>query len=134
VSASATVTGPADVNLCPSCGGTSGVRVRSGASPGVRAWSCVACRTDWAITVVNPRPQLFLDRLTVTVVLRQVIALAQEAPGLSEDQLRARLAGLARVARSAAVTDFPFTCEATIGHRLRDAPANQLPVADRPHH
>ncbi len=98
------VTGPADVNPCPSCGGTSGVRVRSSVSPGMRAWSCVACRTDWAIAVVTPRP--FLDHLTATVelaavrsMLRQVIALADEAPALPDDQLRARLADLAKTVR-----------------------------------
>jgi hypothetical protein len=80
------------------------VRVRSDASPGVRAWSCAACRTDWAITVANPRP--FLDHLAATVevaaarsVLRGIIALAEQAPALPDDQLRARLADLARTAR-----------------------------------
>jgi hypothetical protein len=70
----------------------------------MRAWSCTACRTDWAITVVNPRP--FLDHLTTTVelaaarsVLRQVIALAEQAPALTDDQVRARLVDLARTAR-----------------------------------
>jgi hypothetical protein len=80
------------------------VRVRSGASPGVRAWSCAACRTDWAITVVNPHP--FLDHLATTVelaavrsVLREIIALAEQAPALPDDQLRARLVDLARTVR-----------------------------------
>ena len=101
---SSMVTGPREINPCPSCGGTSGVRVRSGASPGVRAWSCTACQTDWAITVVNPRP--WLDHLTATVelaaarsMLRQVIALADKAPALPDDQLRARLVDLTRTAR-----------------------------------
>lgn len=76
-------TDPSGVDPCPCCGGTSGVKV---------------------ITGTNPRPQLFLDRLTATVVLRQVIALEEQAPGLSDDQLWVRLAGLARVARGAAVT------------------------------
>jgi transposase-like protein len=93
-----------EINPCPSCGGTSGVRVRSGTSPGVRAWSCAACRTDWAITVANPRP--FLDHLATSVelaaaraMLRQVIALAEQAPALPDDQLRARLVDLAKTAR-----------------------------------
>jgi hypothetical protein len=73
------------------------------------------------ITVVTPGPQLFLDRLTATVVLRQIIALAEQAPLLSDDQLRNRLASLARMARSA-VTDSRCTDEAPAGHRLRDTP------------
>jgi hypothetical protein len=54
--------------------------------------------------VVNPRP--FLDHLTATVelaavrsVLREIIALAEQAPALPDDQLRARLVDLARTAR-----------------------------------
>jgi hypothetical protein len=71
--------------------------------------------------VVTPSPQLFLDWLTATVVLRRVIALAQQAPRLSDDQLRARLTGLARMTRSA-VTDSRCTDEAQAGRRLRNAP------------
>jgi hypothetical protein len=56
VSASTTVTSPREINPCPSYGGTRGVRVRSVASPGVWAWSCAVCRTEWAIAVVNPCP------------------------------------------------------------------------------
>jgi hypothetical protein len=104
VSASTTVTGPADVNPCPSCGDTTSVQPTPGISPRVKAWSCAACRTDWAITVANPRP--FLDHLTASVelaaarsVLRAVIALADEAPALTDDQVRARLVDLARTAR-----------------------------------
>lgn len=100
----ASMTDPADVNPCPSCGGTSGVRVNSGASPGVRVWSCSACRTDWAITVVNPRPYLdylagWVEVAVARSVLRQVIALAEQAPVLSDEQLRARLVDLARTVR-----------------------------------
>jgi hypothetical protein len=98
------VSSPTDVDSCPSCGDASGVRVRSGASPRVWAWSCAACRTDWAITVVNPHP--FLDHLATTVelaaarsVLRGIIALAEQAPALPDDQLRAHLVDLARTAR-----------------------------------
>jgi hypothetical protein len=73
--------------------------------------------------VVTSGPQLFLDRLTTTVVLRQVIALAQQAPGLWDDQLRVRLAGLARAARSGCtVAEFRCTYEAPIGRWLSDAP------------
>jgi hypothetical protein len=93
------MTGPA-AEACPGCGDTTGVHPVPGLSPRVRAWSCPACRTDWAITVANPRP--WLDQLTATVelaaarsMLRQVIALADEAPALPDDQLRLRLRALA---------------------------------------
>jgi hypothetical protein len=141
MSALTTVSDPADVNPCPSCGGTSGVRVRSGASPGVRAWSCAACRTDWAIAVVNPRP--FLEHLTATVelaaarsMLRQVIALAAQAPALSDDQVRARLVDLARTTRPG-VPPWLMTprvaSEAPAGHWLRDCPriASRWPAGSR---
>jgi hypothetical protein len=107
VNALITVTGPAELDPCPYCGGISGVQVITGTPPTVQAWSCGECGTEWAITVVNPRLQSFLDRLTATVVLRGVIALADEAFQLSDDQLRARLAGLVPIARSA-VTDSPL--------------------------
>jgi hypothetical protein len=58
------MTSPAD-QACPGCGDTIGVQPTPGISPRVKAWSCTACRTDWAITVVNPRP--YFDRLTATV-------------------------------------------------------------------
>jgi hypothetical protein len=94
------VSDPTDVDPCPSCGGSSGVRVCSEASPGVRAWSCAACRTHWAITVATPRP--LVNHLTATVeltaarsVLREVIALADQAPGRTDEQLRLRLRALA---------------------------------------
>jgi hypothetical protein len=75
------------------------------APPSVQAWTCTACRTDWPITVVNPRQ--YLDRLAATVeqlgatrsVLRQVITLADDAPGLTDEQLRNRLVMLADRAR-----------------------------------
>lgn len=64
-----------------------------------------------------------------------VIALAKQAPGLSDDQLRARLAGLAPMARSA-VTDSRCTDEAPAGRRSSDAaPASAhggQPVPDPP--
>lgn len=41
-------------------------------------------------------PQLWLDHLTTAVALREIIALAQQAPGLTDAQLRARLVALAR--------------------------------------
>jgi hypothetical protein len=93
-----TVTGTID-EACPYCGETSGVQ-STPAPPSVQAWSCTACRTDWAITVVNPQP--YFDRLAATVelavarsVLRQVITLADEVATLSDKELRDRLLALA---------------------------------------
>jgi transposase-like protein len=93
-----TVTGPID-EACPYCGETSGVQ-STPAPSNVQAWTCTACRTDWAITVVNPQP--YFDRLAATVelaaarsVLRQVIMLADDAAMLSDKELRDRLLALA---------------------------------------
>ena len=60
MSTSTTVTGTGD-EACPGCGDTTGMQPTPGISPTVKAWSCAACRTSWAIAVVNPRP--FLDHL-----------------------------------------------------------------------
>jgi hypothetical protein len=100
VSTSTMMIGPAD-QACPGCGDTTGVQPTPGISPRVKAWSCTACRTDWAITVVNPRP--YFDRLAATVeqlgatrsVLRAVVTLAEDAATLSDQELRARLLALA---------------------------------------
>jgi hypothetical protein len=55
---------------------------------------------EWVILMVNPRP--FLDLLVATVelaaarsVFRELIRLADQAPGLTEEQLRFRLLALA---------------------------------------
>jgi transposase-like protein len=101
-----TVTDPAD-EACPGCGETAGVQPTPGISPRVKAWSCTACRTDWAITTVNPQP--YCDRLAATVeqlgatrsLLRQVITLADNAATLSDKELRDRLLALADRARLA---------------------------------
>jgi hypothetical protein len=68
--------------------------------PKVQAWSCAACGTQWAVSVINPRP--YLDHLTAAVelaaarsVLRRLITLAELAPTLSDVELRARLVALA---------------------------------------
>jgi ribosomal protein L37AE/L43A len=92
------------IHPCPSCRTITGVRLITGTPPRVRAWSCSACRTDWAIAVVKPRP--FLDHLSASVelaaarsVLREIITLADQAPALTDDQVRARLVNLAKTAR-----------------------------------
>jgi hypothetical protein len=71
-----------------------------GTPSGVSAWSCAVCGTQWAISSV--RRQLYCDRFAAAVrqlgcagsILREVIALTGETPGLGEDQLRTRLVGL----------------------------------------
>ncbi|MGH3824466.1 MAG: hypothetical protein ACRDRA_16780 [Pseudonocardiaceae bacterium] len=62
------VTGPHD-GPCPSCGTTPGVHQFTDIPPTVQAWSCTACRTEWAISRVTPRPRPLLDQLTATVDL-----------------------------------------------------------------
>lgn len=92
-----TVTGTTDIDPCPYCGTTSGVQPTSDTPPGVTAWSCTACQTDWAISSVSSRP--YFEQLAATVeqlgVLWQVITLADDAPGLTDQQLRDRLLALA---------------------------------------
>jgi hypothetical protein len=86
---------------------TTGVTPTAGIAPRVQAWSCRACTTQWAITTVNPQP--YLDRLTATVeqlgatrsVVRQVIALGDDAATLPDTELRDRLLALADRARLA---------------------------------
>ena len=46
----------------------------------------------WLISMVNPRR--YLGQLSADVVLRQLVTLAEQAPGLSEQQLRTRLLAL----------------------------------------
>ena len=99
-----TVVGASDIDACPYCGTTTGVRPIANNPPTVRAWSCTACGTDWAVSVVNPYP--YLDRLIEAVeltaarsVLRRLIALADEAPRLTEVEMRARLMDLVGAAR-----------------------------------
>ncbi|MGH3771295.1 MAG: hypothetical protein ACRDRW_07865 [Pseudonocardiaceae bacterium] len=85
---------------CPGCAATTGVRRTTGTAPYVQAWSCVACGMDWAITVVNPhlRPAHPADLATAVEeigrlrwTLRQVITPADDAPTITERQLRDRL-------------------------------------------
>jgi hypothetical protein len=98
-----TVTEPADatdVDPCTHCGGTSDVKVIPDTSPKVQAWSCVAGGTDWCVSVVNPR--VYLDHLARTVelagaraALRATLILADQAPTLTDAELRSRLLALA---------------------------------------
>ncbi len=86
-----------DTDPCPYCGTTSGVQPVT-TSPKVQAWSCAECGTQWAVSVVNPRP--YMDHLTATVVARRLVTLADLAPILTDTELRARLVALAGLARS----------------------------------
>jgi hypothetical protein len=104
VSASTTATDPADLAPCPYCGGTNGVQQVTSTSPRAQGWSCGECGTDWWIGVINPRPYLdylvgWVELAAARSMLRQVIALADEAPALPDDQLRARLASFTGTAR-----------------------------------
>jgi ribosomal protein L37AE/L43A len=90
------VSHPIADTTCPHCGNTSGVQPTANTAR-VTAWSCSDCGTEWAVSVVNPR--LYLDRLTATVAARQFVSLADDAPGLTDTELRRRLAGLAKRAR-----------------------------------
>lgn len=78
---------------CPFCEDASAPRRVACESPQVQAWWCAACSSTWWSSVVNP--QLYLDQLTreaaTRSMLREVTTLAEEAPGLSDQQVRARL-------------------------------------------
>lgn len=85
------------------CGRTTGVQPITGTSLKVAAWRCTDCDTSWAITVVNPSLQPYSDRLAGMVealsaarwILGQVVQLADDADGLTNDELRARSLALA---------------------------------------
>ncbi len=88
---------------CPGCRQTEGVQLTS-ATPRVTAWTCT-CGLSWATSVVNQhlRPQYpvsiaaALDEITrLRRILAQIITLADDAPTLTDDQLRDRLITLAR--------------------------------------
>jgi hypothetical protein len=93
----------AEVDSCPGCGGCGGssdVKLITDTSPKVQAWSCSACGTEWAVTVVNPRS--YLDYLVATVelagaraALRALLTLTDDAPTLTDTELRYRLTVLA---------------------------------------
>lgn len=98
------MTCPAD-EACPGCGTTTGVQQITGSSPKVHAWSCTACGLDWAITVVNPHLRArYLTAAAEEIrrlrwTLRQVVTLADDAPTITDQQLRNRLLALAERAR-----------------------------------
>lgn len=98
-----TVTGTTDPDPCPYCGTTHGVQPTP-APPTVTAWTCTACGTDWAISVVNPHLRTtYPADLAATAheirrlrrTLRGIITLADDAPELADPELRDRLLTLA---------------------------------------
>jgi hypothetical protein len=88
---------------CPYCGTTSGVRQTSDTGR-IQAWSCDRCATDFAFTVPDSPTAALLGDLSAAVEeigrlrwkLAQVTALADDAVGLTGEQLRDRLLALAR--------------------------------------
>jgi hypothetical protein len=115
MSALPVVTGPGEIESCPCRGETRGVETITGTPAEVEAWSCGACGTDWAVTVVNPHPRQFLDQLAADVaaraVLREITTLAGQADTLTDGQMRARLIGclvrLDQICRRSAAPGFP---------------------------
>jgi hypothetical protein len=80
---------------CPYCGATSGVR-QTGDTGRIQAWTCDRCDTDWAFTVPDSHTAALLSDLGAVAqeirrlrwVLGQVIALADAAPKITNEQLR----------------------------------------------
>jgi hypothetical protein len=64
---------------CPYCGGISGVQVVTDIPPEGRAWLCGECSTQWAVSVVNLRPQALLDQLALDIVARSGAARGDRA-------------------------------------------------------
>jgi hypothetical protein len=86
---------------CPYCGITNGVRQTSDTGR-IQAWSCDRCDTDWAFTVPDLHTAALADLDAVAQEIRrlrwtwrQIIALADDAPQLADEQLRDRLLALA---------------------------------------
>ncbi|MBV8543049.1 MAG: hypothetical protein JO364_13825 [Pseudonocardiales bacterium] len=92
---------------CPGCGATTGVLRTTGTAPTIRTWSCTTYGLNWMISAVNPhlRPAHLADLAAAEDIgrlrwaLRQVITLADDAPTLTDRQLRDRLLTLVSDAR-----------------------------------
>ncbi|MGH3670899.1 MAG: hypothetical protein ACRDSH_09710 [Pseudonocardiaceae bacterium] len=82
---------------CPYCDVVGSVRRVACKYPTLGAWSCAACGGEWWTSVVNP-VNAFLRQLAEDVaarsLLRRVQALAEQAPGLSDGQVKARALSL----------------------------------------
>jgi hypothetical protein len=89
---------------CPYCRSTTGTRQTSDTGR-IQAWACDRCDTDWAFTVPDSRAVTFtlLGDLGAAAqeigrqrsILRQLVMLADDAPALADQHLRARLLVLA---------------------------------------
>ncbi|MGH3810484.1 MAG: hypothetical protein ACRDRU_28460 [Pseudonocardiaceae bacterium] len=98
---------PGTAESCPGCGATTGVLRTTGATPTIQTWSCTTCGLNWVLSVVNPHLRsAHLAGLAAAGeigrlrhALRQVITLADDAPTLTDKQLRDRLLTLAFSAR-----------------------------------
>ncbi|MGH3833533.1 MAG: hypothetical protein ACRDRS_24375 [Pseudonocardiaceae bacterium] len=99
---------PGTAESCPGCGATTGVLRTTGTAPTIQTWSCTTCGLNWVISMVNPHLRsTHLADLAAAVeeigrlrwTLRQVITLADDAPQLTDQQLRDRLLALACHAR-----------------------------------
>jgi ribosomal protein L37AE/L43A len=97
------MTASAAESCCPGCGETDGVE-QTTSTPSVTAWTCARCGMDWAVTLVNHGQRAaYFEQLAGTVeeigrlrwLLQQVVQLADDAPTITNEQLRTRLASLA---------------------------------------
>ncbi len=91
---------------CPGCARIDGAELTRCTSR-VSAWKCIQCNTQWAISVVNPhlRPDYpatlaaAVEQLsTARSLLTQIITLAQDAPMITDVELRSRLVALDKCA------------------------------------
>lgn len=94
-----------------------------GVPPRVRSWACRTCGGRWWISVSCSQPLLkrVAEEVAVRSVLRGIIALAEQAPALTDDHLRAQLAGLAGMVR-AGCREPSYADEAPAAHRLSVTP------------
>ncbi|MGH3771569.1 MAG: hypothetical protein ACRDRW_09270 [Pseudonocardiaceae bacterium] len=96
---------PGTAASCSGCVATTGVQRTTSVGEVVQAWSCAMCGMTWAITVVNPHLRAAYPAGAVEEIgrlrraLRQVITLADDAPTITDRQLRDRLLTLAAYAR-----------------------------------
>lgn len=103
--------GPDD-ETCPYCTSSDGIRQTSDTGR-TQAWACDRCDTEWAISVIRPdsRAAALLNDLGVAAEeirrlrwkLIQLIALADDAATLPDQELRDRLLVLATRAHAGAV-------------------------------
>jgi hypothetical protein len=87
---------------CPGCGRIDGVQ-QTTTTDQVTAWECT-CGLSWVTSVINPHLRAdYLNGLAAAAqdvqrlrwLLRQIVTLADCAPGLTDEHLRTRLTSLA---------------------------------------